>query len=102
MADRSMLSRLLAEEHAAESSWREHAACKGVDPELFYPERGSQGWKEAKAICRACPVRIACLEYAIVTAERHGVWGGLTELERKRVRLDRTRRAKSSARSKSA
>lgn len=95
MADRAVLARLLQAEHAAELTWRTEAACRGVDPELFYPERGSQGWKEAKLVCQTCPVVVACYDYAIVAGERHGVWGGLTELERKRRRLawQRTRRA---------
>ena len=67
-------------------SWRQQARCRGVDPEVFYPvSDDDEDAEEAKSICALCPVREACLEFALTTREKHGVWGGLTERERRRV-----------------
>ena len=80
----------------AERRWQEQANCLGVDPDLFFPERGAST-KEAKAVCRGCEVRAECLEYALSHGEKFGIWGGLSERERRRVRrqraLERQRRA---------
>jgi WhiB family redox-sensing transcriptional regulator len=79
-----------------ERRWQERANCLGVDPDLFFPERGAST-KEAKAVCRGCEVRVECLEYALSHGEKFGIWGGLSERERRRVRrqraLERQRRA---------
>jgi WhiB family redox-sensing transcriptional regulator len=72
----------------AEESWQNYANCLGVDPDLFFPERGAST-KEAKAVCRACVVREECLEYALVNGEKFGIWGGLSERERRRLRRAR-------------
>jgi len=67
-------------------SWRELARCRGVDPEVFYPASDDdEAAEEAKSICVLCPVREPCLEHALSTREKDGVWGGLTERERRRV-----------------
>jgi WhiB family redox-sensing transcriptional regulator len=67
-------------------SWRQQARCRGVDPEVFYPvSDDDEDAEEAKSICALCPVREACLEFALTTREKNGVWGGLTERERRRV-----------------
>jgi WhiB family transcriptional regulator, redox-sensing transcriptional regulator len=67
-------------------SWYQLARCRGVDPEVFYPSSEDDAdAEEAKRICAICPVREPCLEYALATREKHGVWGGLTERERRRV-----------------
>ncbi len=66
-------------------SWESAANCKGVDPDLFFPERG-QSTKEAKAVCQACDVRIVCLEAALERGEKHGIWGGTSERERRGIR----------------
>jgi WhiB family redox-sensing transcriptional regulator len=67
-------------------SWRELARCRGIDPEVFYPvSDDDEAAEEAKSICAECPVREACLEYALTSREKEGVWGGLTERERRRV-----------------
>jgi len=79
-------------------SWQVQANCLGVDPDLFFPERGAST-REAKAVCRACVVRQDCLEYALVNGEKFGIWGGLSERERRRLRRQRslTRRPAASA-----
>lgn len=68
---------------AASRSWAQHAACRDMDPNVFFPDWGGNT-DEAVAVCRRCPVRASCLHHAMTTPERHGVWGGLTETERKR------------------
>jgi WhiB family redox-sensing transcriptional regulator len=69
-------------------TWQAQANCAGVDPDLFFPERGAST-REAKAVCRACVVRQECLEYALVNGEKFGIWGGLSERERRRLRRQR-------------
>ncbi|HXZ82755.1 MAG TPA: WhiB family transcriptional regulator [Acidimicrobiales bacterium] len=69
-------------------AWQARANCMGVDPELFFPERGSST-REAKEVCRGCVVRIDCLEFAIANSEKFGIWGGMSERERRRVRRAR-------------
>lgn len=59
--------------------------CGQTDPDAFFPEKGGST-KAAKAVCLACPVRVRCLEYALSHEERFGVWGGLSEKERRRLR----------------
>jgi len=73
---------------AEDRSWQDEANCLGVDPDLFFPERGAST-REAKEICRGCVVRIDCLEYALVNGEKFGIWGGLSERERRRIRRQR-------------
>ena len=68
--------------------WMARANCMGVDPDLFFPERGVPTL-EAKAVCRACVVRDDCLEYALDNGEKFGIWGGLSERERRRLRRAR-------------
>lgn len=59
-------------------SWHQDAPCAYVDPELWFPDKG-ESTKAAKAICRRCPVRAECLDYALTWHQRFGVWGGLRE-----------------------
>lgn len=73
-------------------SWRQRAACRGVDPDVFYTVSDEEA-DEAKSICRVCPVREACLEYALANRERDGVWGGATERERRRMIRQRRKTA---------
>lgn len=73
-------------------SWRQRAACRGVDPDVFYPSSDEEA-EEAKAICGVCPVREPCLEYALAHRERDGVWGGATERERRRMIRQRRKSA---------
>jgi WhiB family redox-sensing transcriptional regulator len=70
-------------------TWQGQANCLGVDPDLFFPERGAST-REAKGVCRGCVVREECLEYALVNGEKFGIWGGLSERERRRIRRQRT------------
>jgi len=65
--------------------WRELAACRGTDLEVFFPERGESAGP-ARQVCAACPVRQPCLDYAITNRIAYGVWGGLTERERRTLR----------------
>ena len=74
-------------------TWRTHARCRGVDPVIFHPLSDEDAAEDAKAICELCPVREACLEYAISAREKDGVWGGLTARERRRVIRQRRRSA---------
>jgi WhiB family redox-sensing transcriptional regulator len=69
-------------------SWQTRANCMGVDPDLFFPERGSST-REAKEVCRGCVVREDCLDYAIANGEKFGIWGGMSERERRKVRRAR-------------
>jgi WhiB family redox-sensing transcriptional regulator len=68
--------------------WMERAACRGLSTDLFFPERGADA-SAAKAVCAACPVRDDCYEYAFESGERHGIWGGTSERERRRIRRQR-------------
>ena len=77
-----------AGEHRGERRWQDLANCLGVDPDLFFPERGAST-KEAKEVCRGCVVREECLEYALANGEKFGIWGGMSERERRRVRRAR-------------
>ncbi len=68
--------------------WQGQANCLGVDPDLFFPERGAST-REAKSICAACLVQADCLEYALDHGEKFGIWGGTSERERRRLRRAR-------------
>ena len=73
-------------------SWRQSAACRGVDPEIFYPASDEEAGA-ARSVCGQCDVREACLEFALVNRERDGVWGGATERERRRLLRQRRKSA---------
>ncbi len=66
-------------------SWQEQALCAQTDPEAFFPEKGGST-REAKRICVGCDVKGECLEYALGQDERFGIWGGLSERERRRLK----------------
>jgi len=68
-----------------EPDWQERALCAQTDPEAFFPEKGGST-REAKRICSGCEVRAECLDYALTHDERFGIWGGLSERERRRLR----------------
>jgi WhiB family redox-sensing transcriptional regulator len=73
-----------------ERSWRGSATCRDVDPAVFFPVgstgRAVQQIADAKAICRGCPVRLVCLQFALTTNQEDGVWGGYSEDERRELR----------------
>ena len=90
-ADRPRLSLVPDAVDAAEAEsltaeqWQDRALCAQTDPEAFFPEKGGST-REAKKICLGCEVRSECLEYALAHDERFGIWGGLSERERRRLK----------------
>lgn len=70
---------------AIEPTWIGHGACRGLDPILFHPERG-ESTRDAKAVCATCTVRLECLTWALDTDQKHGIYGGTSERERRRIR----------------
>lgn len=72
--------------------WWPAAACRGLDPNLFFPELG-EPTAPAKAVCAGCPVRARCLDYALANGIRYGTWGGATEQERRTLRRTRKQQA---------
>ncbi|MDR1853122.1 MAG: WhiB family transcriptional regulator [Propionibacteriaceae bacterium] len=78
----TMLSLILGE---GDSNWRERALCAQTDPEAFYPEKGGST-RDAKRVCQNCEVRSECLDFALAHDERFGIWGGMSERERRRLK----------------
>jgi WhiB family redox-sensing transcriptional regulator len=76
---------LPAAELVKDQDWRALARCAEIDPDLWFAV-GAREHKLAKKVCRACPVRTECLEYAMDVPVDHGIWGGMTERERRRYR----------------
>ena len=72
-------------DEASEMSWQERSLCAQTDPEAFFPEKGGST-REAKKVCVGCEVRQECLEYALEHDERFGIWGGLSERERRKLK----------------
>ncbi|WP_414974105.1 WhiB family transcriptional regulator [Gordonia sp. (in: high G+C Gram-positive bacteria)] len=70
---------------AVEDQWQDRALCAQTDPEAFFPEKGGST-REAKRICHGCEVKAECLEYALGNDERFGIWGGMSERERRRLK----------------
>lgn len=68
-----------------ELSWQQRALCAQTDPEAFFPEKGGST-RDAKKVCVGCDVRSECLEYALMHDERFGIWGGLSERERRKLK----------------
>jgi WhiB family transcriptional regulator, redox-sensing transcriptional regulator len=81
------LDRWAAELHTddEELEWQAGALCAQTDPEAFFPEKGGST-REAKRICQGCQVRAECLDYALAHDERFGIWGGLSERERRKLK----------------
>lgn len=79
-----------------DNDWRHYAACRGEDPEQFFPTGQTGPWElvidNAKAVCRRCPVREQCLTWALDNHMNEGVWGGFTEKERQSIRRGHTPR----------
>jgi len=65
--------------------WQERSLCAQTDPEAFFPEKGGST-REAKKVCASCDVRSECLDYALENDERFGIWGGLSERERRKLK----------------
>ncbi|MEV8093171.1 WhiB family transcriptional regulator [Kitasatospora sp. NPDC085879] len=84
-------------------AWQRRAACRGKDAALFFHPAGERGERSqereaaAKRVCTRCPVRGQCLEYALAADERYGIWGGLTEDERRALRAGARRRGRPAA-----
>jgi len=76
---------LLDSDDAEENGWQERALCAQTDPEAFFPEKGGST-REAKRVCLTCDVRGECLDYALQNDERFGIWGGLSERERRKLK----------------
>ena len=87
--------------YADQRAWLTGAACRQHDPELFFPISASGAaisqLARAKKICGRCPVAGQCLEYALETGQRFGVWGGTTDEERRTIRRRRQHRARARA-----
>ncbi len=66
-------------------AWKDRALCAETDPEAFFPEKGGST-REAKRVCASCDVRGDCLDFALSNDERFGIWGGLSERERRRLK----------------
>ena len=80
-----LLEAEMLETDAEELSWQERALCAQTDPEAFFPEKGGST-REAKRVCLTCDVRGECLDYALANDERFGIWGGLSERERRKLK----------------
>ena len=65
--------------------WQERALCAQTDPDIFFPEKGGST-RDAKRICTGCEVKAQCLDYALENDERFGIWGGLSERERRKLK----------------
>ena len=68
-------------------AWSRYASCDTADPDLFFPPPGTDTFY-ARSICRECPVRRQCLDYALESKQKFGIWGGMTEAQRRRIRRE--------------
>ncbi len=75
------------------AGWRYRAACRGADLDVFFPGRGESA-EPARRVCAGCPVRQPCLDYALSHGITHGIWGGLTDRDRRSLRVHRTAAAR--------
>lgn len=88
----NQLRELWADEIIPLAFWDARAACADMDPAIFFPPVG-RSCALARAICAGCPVKRECLDHALATGERYGVWGGTTVRERRRMRQARRQAA---------
>ncbi|MGH3927892.1 MAG: WhiB family transcriptional regulator, partial [Pseudonocardiaceae bacterium] len=97
-----MCDERIASDVDRETSWRNKAACLGQDPERFFPlgvtGLASDQIRQAKAVCAGCEVRAACLRWALETNQDAGIWGGLSEDERREERREERRALRRSRR----
>ena len=82
-----MIEEFFDDEPLEEFGWQERALCAQTDPEAFFPEKGGST-RDAKKVCVGCDVRGICLEYALAHDERFGIWGGLSERERRKFKKE--------------
>ena len=82
--DSTVELRIVSTSSRSDEDWRERALCAQTDPEAFHPEKGGST-REAKKVCQSCEVREECLHWALDTKERYGIWGGLSERERRKL-----------------
>jgi WhiB family redox-sensing transcriptional regulator len=83
-----ILLRIIGGDASADTNalaWQRDALCSQTDPEAFFPEKGGST-RDAKRICSGCDVRQQCLDYALQNDERFGIWGGLSERERRKLK----------------
>ncbi len=80
-----LIEEFIDDEQLEEFGWQERALCAQTDPEAFFPEKGGST-REAKKVCLSCDVRGECLDYALANDERFGIWGGLSERERRKLK----------------
>ena len=84
----TLLKEATTSEPDTKLTWKKQANCLGIDPDLFYPERGVSS-ATAKKVCHGCVVKGECLEFALTNGEKFGIWGGLSERERRILRRER-------------
>ena len=89
------LLRIVMSATAENARWMDLALCREVDPDLFFPEQNDGGDRStpAKRICMGCDVKAQCLEYALANDERFGIFGGLSERQRREIKRKREREA---------
>jgi WhiB family transcriptional regulator, redox-sensing transcriptional regulator len=87
----------MSQDFYEDTTWMESALCRHLSPAIFFPSDGA-GVQVAQQICQDCPVRVACLEYALANRIEHGVWGGASERQRRRILKARQRQLSRSAR----
>lgn len=80
-----LISMLETQPRPSDEDWYSQALCPETDPDAFYPEKGGST-ADAKKVCRGCPVKDQCLQWALDTDESYGVWGGLSGRERRRLK----------------
>ena len=86
----------MIDDNGMDTTWVNRAACADHPADVFFPDQGDNGIaQEAKAICASCPVRVSCLDYAVGIGERFGIWGGLTEKQRRPFRNQHLRQPNS-------
>ena len=80
-------SALLSSDDVVIDRWWDRAKCRGHDPDLWFPsDEKRSGYKHARRICARCPVQLECLEDAVISDSRYGMFGGLTPTERARIK----------------
>jgi WhiB family redox-sensing transcriptional regulator len=84
-ADTALLTQLGLPSPDDGELWRDRGLCAQTDPDSFFPEKG-ESTREAKKICLGCEVRSECLAYALLHDERFGIWGGLSEPQRRKLK----------------